>query len=72
MSHDTQGQLHTDQVLVACGITLAVLEVNEKFGDVGVEACGRVGCNEAEDFHVAVHANPEVPRPSAHRDGPYG
>jgi hypothetical protein len=47
-------------------------EVSPEIGDISAEAGDGTGCDEAEHFHVAIHADPKVPISSGHGDGSYG
>jgi hypothetical protein len=61
----------TDEVLLGRRVALVLGEVVEEELDVGVEAelPGSVGRDEAEDLHVAVGADEEVPFEAGNGDG---
>lgn len=52
---------HTQEILLADREALGIGEVVVELLDVRVEVVDRVGGDEAEDLHAAVHANPEFP-----------
>lgn len=62
-------EIHTEEILLAGGVSLAVGEVVEELLDIRVEAVDRAGGDEAEDLHASVHAHPELPATSLNVDG---
>lgn len=62
-------EVHTEEILLAGGVVLAVGKVVEELLDIRVEAVDRVGGDEAEDLHASVHAHPELPAATLNGDG---
>ncbi len=69
--YDRQEKL-TNQILVISRVTMIALQVVEELLDVRAEAVDRAWCDEAEDLHGAVHANPQLPGTASNGNGSNG
>jgi len=58
----------TNQVLILGRETLVLLQVVVEVFEIGAEAGDRAGGDEAVDLHLAIHANPQIPRMTSQGD----